>query len=186
MEGKRTFRTYDPLSMKNEDWNKKRTIYVIVICCIILITPILYFVYIVPTIANKIWILVSCALFILLLYLIGKFYNYKYNGGADVSVTKELVEIKLPNNQRKIFSMNSIKKIMLHDNSSKDYDEGVAPLLLTFTIWTSSPLGVVKLRFMNSTGRAFIKEVLKNKPPKKKGNNLFRKVIHDNLEEYYF
>jgi len=166
----------------------KKNIYIAIICCVILLSPIIYIVYIVPTIVNKIVVLGFYALFILSLYLIGKFYNYKYNGGAEVSVTKELVEIKLQNNQRKIFTMNSIKKIMLHNNSSKEVYVGGegAPLLLTFTIFTSSPLGKVNLRFTDKDGRKFISEILKYKKPKRKGKDLLRRLIHDNLEEYYF
>ncbi len=175
----KSFKTYDPLGMKRGGY-----FYAFLIIFLIIITLLAYFIP--PT--GRIVFLSICLIFIVIVFLLGKFYKYRYNGGAEVIVTKESVEIKLPNSQKKVFSINSIKKIKSQDNSSIIYypEATGAPILLTLIIWTSSPLGKVRLRFMDATGKSFLKELLKYKKPKRKSSNIFLRLIHDNLEMYRF
>ncbi len=173
-----TFKTYDPLT-------HKRAKYAIPASLIVISLILLPFMYFIPGIKNKVIVFSSILLFGILLFLLAKFNNWKYNGGAEVNINKESVEIKFPNSKRKVFSINSIKKIMLYDNSSKNILEGAeaAPLQFTFIIWTSSPLGKIRLRFTNKKP---MREILRYKKPKNTKTNLLLSMIYDNLEIYYF
>src|SRR3989344_2243371 len=152
----RIFKTYDPTDTGK--YPRKWGYYAVAVVFIIIFAPIAYFM---PNTEGRIVTLAICIGVIVSIFALSKYYNTKYNGGAEVRVTRELVEIKLPNSQRKVFSINSIKKIKSHDNSSAEYIPEIVwfPLLLTITIWTSSSLGKVRLRFQQPAGGKFINEI---------------------------
>jgi len=172
----KTFRTFDPLEMR--EFSRRTGFYITLVVFLIFIVPVIV---VMPNKEGKIVasiLLLGC---IIGLFLLIKFYNWRYNGIADVIVSRELVEVKKDSYQRIIFSINSIKKIVILDKPTIE-----SPDFNFFTIYTSSS-GNVKLRFMEDVGKDFLNEILKYKQLKRKvSHGKFLWWLTNKLETYYF